>query len=836
MVGVLKPLKPVLDDLMDYEIPLSENMSKECQELDMQVLQSGTLLIKLQCTSLDICHLIVKSLQSPTPASVLSNLQNYIQEIQCLKKESAIVYIEEALRNQRNNIKPCNEHLKEIIELLKLTSNQELLKESIAVEKERLNAEVKKLKPNLEEVNEIVNLVRNLRDYMMKTECTEVKSSDSIPSYFRCPLSLELMLDPVVVASGQTYERQSIRKWLDRGINEDNKTLIMEAGAIDPLIHVLKTGNDGAKENSAAALFSLYVIENNKAKIGRSGAVKALVDLLASGTLRGKKDAATTLYNLSIFHENKARIVQAGAVKFLVQMMERADGMVDKAIALLSNLSTISEGWLETAREGGIPLLVEILESGSQMGKENSASILLQLCLHSSKFCTLVLQEGAVPPLVALSQSDDSLSQGLAHACGVGSLPSSNSISRSSLQTGNTFDKQKDDNSYRLSEEHNGCRSGAAEKFEQHSPYIHSRSEFFSSTISSTDCLLPVSKEVSWISNQHSCARAISREVTNVSVALPVKKQSGISPWLSGKQFECPGSKIGGLMENGNNNSSHTNNSHLSVDSRHVSTSGSDELTAASHVNTLIQDLHGQSKKVQTTAAEELKLLTKHNMENRLIINEDNKTLIMEAGAIDPLIHVLKTGNDGAKENSAAALFSLYVIENNKAKIGRSGAVKALVDLLASGTLRGKKDAATTLYNLSIFHENKARIVQAGAVKFLVQMMERADGMVDKAIALLSNLSTISEGWLETAREGGIPLLVEILESGSQMGKENSASILLQLCLHSSKFCTLVLQEGAVPPLVALSQSGTPRAKEKAQQLLSHFRNQPEGATGKGKS
>ncbi|KAF1878476.1 hypothetical protein Lal_00047145, partial [Lupinus albus] len=205
------------------------------------------------------------------------------------------------------------------------------------------------------------------------------------------------------------------------------------------------------------------------------------------------------------------------------------------------------------------------------------------------------------------------------------------------FQTGNAFDKQMDDNSFRLSDdEHNGCRNGATEKFEQQSPYIHSRSESFSSTISSTDCLLPVSKDVSQISNQHPSARAFS-------------------------------------------------------------ISGSDELATASHVNTLIEDLRGQSNEVQTTAAEELRLLTKHNMEN--------------LGAIKPIIYVLKTGNDGAKENSAAALFSLSVIENNKAKIGQS-----------------------------------ARIVQAGAVKFLVQMMEHADGMVDKAVALLSNLSTISEG------------------------------------------------------------------------------------------
>ena len=32
------------------------------------------------------------------------------------------------------------------------------------------------------------------------------------------------MLDPVIVASGQTYERQSIQKWLDHGLNVCPKT------------------------------------------------------------------------------------------------------------------------------------------------------------------------------------------------------------------------------------------------------------------------------------------------------------------------------------------------------------------------------------------------------------------------------------------------------------------------------------------------------------------------------------------------------------------------------------------------------------------------------------
>jgi hypothetical protein len=37
MVGVLKRLKPVLDDVMDYKIPLHENLCKVCEELDIGV-------------------------------------------------------------------------------------------------------------------------------------------------------------------------------------------------------------------------------------------------------------------------------------------------------------------------------------------------------------------------------------------------------------------------------------------------------------------------------------------------------------------------------------------------------------------------------------------------------------------------------------------------------------------------------------------------------------------------------------------------------------------------------------------------------------------------------
>lgn len=277
-------------------------------------------------------------------------------------------------------------------------------------------------------------------------------------------------------------------------------------------------------------------------------------------------------------------------------------------------------------------------------------------------------------------------------------------------------------------------------------------------------------------------------------------------------------------------------------------TSGADN-SAQSDVERWVQDLQSSNIDIQRQAACELRMLAKHNMENRvtiansgaveplvallnsedgktqenavtallnLSINDNNKAEIARAGAIGPLVNVLRVGNAEAMENAAATLFSLSVMDDNKVTIGASGAIPPLVDLLINGSPRGKKDAATALFNLSIYHENKGRIVHAGAIRPLVELMaDPAAGMVDKAVAVLANLATIPEGRQAIGEDQGIPALVEVVEAGSQRGKENAAAALLQLCTNSHRHRALVLQEGAIPPLVALSQSGTPRAKEK---------------------
>ncbi|XP_010326171.1 U-box domain-containing protein 3 [Solanum lycopersicum] len=737
---LLKLLKPVLDDVAQQKAPSDETICRQCEELDVAinearesleewslkkskilwVLQSEPELLKIQSIALKLSHTLCELLESSPPSLGPSEIQPFIQEIQ--KFEVGQISKQMNMAPEVGKIL-VSESLTEMIHSLNFVSHEELLNECIALEKERMNAKDNETRGDLDKISLSIDLFSDIRDCMLELDHFKAIDGIKIPPYFRCPLSLELMVNPVIIASGQTYEKTSIQKWLDHGLTTCPRT------------------------------------------------------------------------NQALAHSN---LIPNYTVKALI------------------------ENWCEVNK----------------------------VRLNGNPEST---HDGITSNPVHLTDMDDVR----------GSSDTSNSMSRLCHQGGQAFEKV-DCTSELSEEEFSACRIREAEKSGHTSPgisYIHSRSESVSSAVSSIEYLPSASTDVSRISSKHDNVSDTSGEVQcDYRISSPCNKSVGNSPNLSARQYHSS-KTMSEMAVNG----LHNHARQLSLPTK----SASDDLTTSSHVEKLIRDLESQSTEVQMAAAAEFRFLAKHNMENRAIIgrcgaiaplisllnsdvkptqehavtallnlsiNEDIKAMIAEQGALEPLIHVLRTGNAGAKENAAAALFSLSLLEEYRKKIGRSGAVKALVDLLGLGTIRGKKDAATALFNLSIFHENKARIIQVGAVKHLIRLLDPSNVMVDKAVALLANLSTISEGCLAIAREEGIPSLVEIVETGSQRGKENAASILLQLCLNSPKYCRLVLQEGAVPPLVALSQSGSPRAKEKAQQLLSHFRSQREGATGRGKS
>ncbi|KAG0456829.1 hypothetical protein HPP92_024617 [Vanilla planifolia] len=97
-------------------------------------------------------------------------------------------------------------------------------------------------------------------------------------------------------------------------------------------------------------------------------------------------------------------------------MADSESGMVDKAAYVLYAVIGVPEGRAAAVEEDAIPVLVEIVEVGTLRQKEISAATLLVICQESVSCRTLVSREGALPPLVALSQSGSSRAKQKAEA------------------------------------------------------------------------------------------------------------------------------------------------------------------------------------------------------------------------------------------------------------------------------------------------------------------------------------------------------------------------------------------------------------------------------------
>ncbi|KAJ4981003.1 hypothetical protein NE237_031840 [Protea cynaroides] len=796
---ILRLLRPILDAILESEVASNEQLKNAVEELDgfvdearelveswhpmtskvYFVLQIELLITKIQASGLEVLR-VLNSLHEYLPGDLSSaSLEHCVQKLRCSTGyEQTSAVIKQAIRDQLDKAVPSSESLVKIANFLSLTSNQELLMEAVALEKVKAKAEQVEKAGEVENIDRMIALVIHMHDRLVKIKQSQSTNPVPIPADFCCPLSLELMTDPVIVGSGQTYERAFIRKWLDLGLIVCPKTR-------QTLAHTNLIPNYTVK-----ALIANWCESNN---VKLPDPVKSMSSNQPSTLLVHADSGARDLHVPPNSVHSPPRSNHTRSPE-----STRSMGLPNKCF-LSSNgphLEATSPSHPRSASEGGIGngLALDVGRI-SLMSSEDRVANLGERDLSSG-----------AQPLVASRKEFPEASgtgeqfQGHNRNASVSSTDSSADYlqgtqrdSNEVSQLSNDMIHYSSDNSGEVTSEPQGPATSIPHREPEFPPLLEARSR------SQTFWRRPSDRVVPRIVS----SPAIDTRSDPLGIETQVRKLVEDLKSTSVDEQRAATAELRLLAK-------------YNMDNRII-------IANCGAISLLVGLLHSTDTKIQENAVTALLNLS---------INDNNKTLIANADAIDPLIHVLQTGSSEAKENSAATLFSLSVIEENKIRIGRSEAIKPLVELLGNGTPRGKKDAATALFNLSIFHENKARIVQAGAVRYLVELMDPAAGMVDKAVAVLANLATIPEGRNAIGHGGGIPVLVEVVELGSARGKENAAAALLQLC-SSNRFCSMVLREGAVPPLVALSQSGTPRAKEKAQALLSYFRNQRHGNAGR---
>lgn len=275
--------------------------------------------------------------------------------------------------------------------------------------------------------------------------CLEKSKSLLIPHEFLCPISLEIMADPVIIATGQTYERDSIQKWLNSGhrtcpktgqklnhttvapnfalrnliqqwCEKNNYDLPKKEVCDDPDIassplaeevsSMIQTLYSSQVEMQRDAVIRIRMLSkespDSRILIANSGGIPPLVCLLSCTDSEMQQHIVTALLNLSLDEANKRLIAREGAIPVIIQVLRSGtEEAKENSAAALFSLSILDENKVLVGCSNGIPPLVDLLRTGTSRGKKDAATALFSLVLNQANR-SRAIKAGVIPPLLHL--------------------------------------------------------------------------------------------------------------------------------------------------------------------------------------------------------------------------------------------------------------------------------------------------------------------------------------------------------------------------------------------------------------------------------------------------
>ncbi|KAG9156457.1 hypothetical protein Leryth_019970 [Lithospermum erythrorhizon] len=257
------------------------------------------------------------------------------------------------------------------------------------------------------------------------------------PDDFRCPISLELMTDPVTLPTGHTYDRSSILKWFGAGNHTCPKTgeqlvstdlvpnlalkqlikqyfwqngfLFPESG--ENRRETSRTSSlDSVAAQQAMKLLASYLtgrllvergeVQNkivyemrlisktsvlNRSCLVESGAIPPLLILLSSMDPSTQENAIATILNLSKFPESKKELVESGGLVLILDVLQEGLKMEARqhAAGTFFYLASVEEFRVMIGEIPGIfPALMELIRDGTDHGKKNALVTVLGLLTY----------------------------------------------------------------------------------------------------------------------------------------------------------------------------------------------------------------------------------------------------------------------------------------------------------------------------------------------------------------------------------------------------------------------------------------------------------------------
>lgn len=221
---------------------------------------------------------------------------------------------------------------------------------------------------------------------------------------------------------------------------------------------------------------------------------------------------------------------------------------------------------------------------------------------------------------------------------------------------------------------------------------------------------------------------------------------------------------------------------------------------------------------------------------------ETNAQAIVEAGAIIPLIRLLRRLDDSDEHVRILTVLTLYTICHNNDqrafKLTRAGAIPVLIELLSKIDLASPSSAiersvgyrgtvAEILGELSIIKDNAVVIVQAGVVDKLLVLMKDDDERVRvRAARALKNTAFCEKCVVSIAASAEtIPFLIDRIRCDSDI----RALLLGTLCnLTSNLDCQAdIVRAGGIPILITCVRDQQEKVRNEAQAVLYNLANNP---------
>jgi len=279
----------------------------------------------------------------------------------------------------------------------------------------------------------------------------------TVPKDFSCPISLDVMRDPVIISTGQTYDRSSIARWMEEGHcscpktgqmlvhnrlvpNRALRNLIMQWCTAHGVPYDPPEGTDGSVESfSAVAAPTRAAVEatratatlliqqlangsqraktlaareirllaktgkENRAFIAEAGAIPHLRKLLSSMNPVAQENSVTAMLNLSIYDKNKSRIMdEEGCLGLIVEVLRfgHTTEARENAAATLFSLSAVHDYKKRIAdEEGAVEALAGLLREGTLRGQKDAVTALFNLSTHAEN-CVRMIEAGAVAALI----------------------------------------------------------------------------------------------------------------------------------------------------------------------------------------------------------------------------------------------------------------------------------------------------------------------------------------------------------------------------------------------------------------------------------------------------